>query len=144
MTEENRAKVRWLSRYQRLGQRVDERFEELAAWRSRATRMGPRLTDGPRALREGSRIEEAVERIIDIEGEIAREIDEMAAARGEIRAAVAGVEDDTLALLLEKRYLAAKTWEEIAGEMGYSTMQVWRLHQKGLESLPRGAERGFG
>ena len=35
MTEENRAKVRWLSRYQRLGQRVDERFEELAAWRSR-------------------------------------------------------------------------------------------------------------
>ena len=56
MTEENRAKVRWLSRFQRLGQRVDERFEELAAWRSRATRMGPRLTDGPRALRELSLI----------------------------------------------------------------------------------------
>lgn len=135
MTEENRAKVRWLSRYQRLGQRVDERFEEMAAWRSRATRMGPRLTDGPRALREGSRIEEAVERIIDIEGEIAQEIDEMAAAREEIRAAVAGVEDDTLALLLEKRYLAAKTWEEIAGEMGYDYRWVLRLHQRAINKV---------
>ena len=130
------ALVAWLSRYRELGRQVDLRCEELAQWRSRATRVTPSLGERPRGGGgDGSPLEVAVEHIVAIEEELGREIAQLHAARREIAGAVAAVGDSTLATLLEKRYLGGKTWEAIAEEMGYSGRHIHRLQKAALAAV---------
>lgn len=135
MTDENREKVLWLSRYQRLGKRVDKKCEELSQWRSRAEKVTSSFSDRPKGGEEGNRLEETVERIIAIEEELNREIDEMVDVRREIQAAISSLEDCTLEALMEMRYLGGKSWEEIAVAMGYSWRWTMNLHKKALSSI---------
>lgn len=133
MTEESREKVLWLSRYQRLGKRVDQKCEELSQWRSRAERVTSSFSDGPKGGEEGNRLEETVERIIAIEKELNREIDEMVDVRREIQAAISSLEDCTLEALMEMRYIGGKTWVEIADRLGFGRTNIWALHNKALK-----------
>ncbi len=45
------------------------------------------------------------------------------------------LEDSRDRVLLTLRYIDFMTWEEIANEMGYSTMQVHRLHKALLQTI---------
>ena len=37
--------------------------------------------------------------------------------------------------VLHRRYIRYMTWEDIASDMNYSTMQVWRIKKKALKKL---------
>jgi RNA polymerase sigma factor (sigma-70 family) len=37
--------------------------------------------------------------------------------------------------ILHRRYIRYMTWEEIAEDMGYSTMQIWRIKKKAIKNL---------
>jgi DNA-directed RNA polymerase specialized sigma subunit len=56
---------------------------------------------------------------------------------------ITGLDDPTLRLLLTKRYLLLKTWQQIADELGYSRIHVHRLHQKALNALTATVEDTF-
>ncbi|MBU5419982.1 DUF1492 domain-containing protein [Acetanaerobacterium sp. MSJ-12] len=135
MTDENREKVLWLSRYRKLGKRVDQKCEELSQWRSRSEKVTSSFSDGPKGGEEGNRLEETVERIIAIEEELNREIDEMVDIRKEIQAAISSLEDCTLEALMEMRYLGGRSWEEIAVALSYNYRWILRLHKKAIGKL---------
>ena len=40
-------------------------------------------------------------------------------------------------LVLSKRYLLMKSWEEIADEMNYSLSQIFRMHKEALKDISK-------
>ena len=134
-TPENEQKIRYLSRYRRLNQRIDRLLEEQSRWRERALKITPTLSQAPGGGGNGSPIERPMDKVLEIDVEINREIDEMQIARKEIRETLNQLEDENLKLLMEYRYIDGMTWEQIAVKMHYSYMQICRLHGRALKTI---------
>lgn len=134
-TPENEQKIRYLSRYRRLNQRIDRLLEEQSRWREEAMRITPVLSPVPGGGGSGSPIERPMDKVLEIDVEINREIDELQIVRQEIRAALNQLEDENLGLLMEYRYIDGLTWERIAEKMDYSRQWVFRLHGKALQKI---------
>ena len=130
----NQEKKAWLGRYRQLDQRIGQLAEEISLWRSRAQKITPSYEGQPRGGGE-DRLQSAVEMILQLEKEADREIDALVALKGEIRRAIRTVEDSTLRLLLEDRYIHGLTWEQVAERMGYGVRQIHRLHGESLSQL---------
>ena len=133
-TPENELKIRYLSRYRRLNQRIDRLLEEQSRWRERALKITPTLSQAPGGG-NGSPIERPMDKVLEIDVEINREIDELQTVRQEIRAALNQLEDENLKLLMEYRYIDGLAWEQIAVKMHYGFQWVCKLHGKALSSI---------
>lgn len=131
-TPENELKIRYLSRYRRLNQRIDRLLEEQSRWREMALKITPVLSQTPGGGESGSPIERPMDKVLEIDEEINREIDELQTVRQEIRAALNQLEDENLKLLMEYRYIDGLTWEQIAEKMDYSRQWVTSLHGTAL------------
>ena len=134
-TPENEQKIRYLSRYRRLNQRIDRLLEEQSRWRERALKITPTLSQAPGGGGNGSPIERPMDKVLEIDVEINREIDEMQIARKEIRETLNQLEDENLKLLMEYRYIDGMTWEQIAVKMHYGFQWVCKLHGRALNRL---------
>ena len=134
-TPENEQKIRYLSRYRRMSKRIDRLLEEQSRWREMALKITPVLSQAPGGGESGSPIERPMDKVLEIDEEIKREIDELRTVRQEIRAALNQLEDENLKLLMEYRYIDGLTWEQIAVKMNYSYMQICRLHGKALRTI---------
>ena len=132
---ENEQKIRYLSRYRRLNQRIDRLLEEQGRWRERAMRITPVLSPVPGGGGSGSPIERPMDKVLEIDAEINREIDELQIVRQEIRAVLNQLEDENLELLMEYRYIDGLTWEQIAVKMHYGFQWVCKLHGRALNRL---------
>ena len=132
---ENEQKIRYLSRYRRLNQRIDRLLEEQGRWRERAMRITPVLSPVPGGGGSSSPIERPMDKVLEIDVEINREIDELQIVRQEIRAALNQLEDENLKLLMEYRYIDGLTWEQIAVKMNYCWRQVCRKHGQALTQI---------
>ena len=81
---------------------------------------------------QASRVEDAVCRLIDLEGDLDKEIDRLV---DEVRLAerlIDQLEDSRHRDILRHRYLDGWSWERIAHEMNYDRSWVLRLHGEGL------------
>lgn len=134
-TPENELKIRYLSRYRRLNQRIDRLLEEQSRWREMALKITPVLSQTPGGGESGSPIERPMDKVLEIDVEINREIDELQIVRQEIRAALNQLEDESLKLLMEYRYIDGLTWEQIAVKMNYCWRQVCRKHGQALTQI---------
>ena len=74
-TPENEQKIRYLSRYRRLNQRINRLLEEQSRWREKAMRITPVLSPVPGGGGSGSPIERPMEKVIAMEGDINAAID---------------------------------------------------------------------
>lgn len=77
--------------------------------------------------------EDLIAEAVMIENELKKDIADMLQLQCEINGAVDKVPDVNCSLVLSKRYLLMKTWEQIADEMDYCVAQVYRIHKKGLD-----------
>lgn len=134
-TPENELKIRYLSRYRRLNQHIDRLLEEQSRWREMALKITPVLSQTPGGGESGSPIERPMDKVLEIDAEINREIDELQTVRQEIRAALNQLEDENLKLLMEYRYIDGLTWEQIAVKMNYCWRQVCRKHGQALTQI---------
>lgn len=134
-TEEEKQKIRYLSRYRRINARINRLLEEQGRWREIAMRTTPSMSQAPGGGGSGSPIERPMDKVLEIDAEINREIDELQIVRQEICAALNQLEDENLKLLMEYRYIDGLTWEQIAVKMNYSYMQICRLHGKALRTI---------
>lgn len=134
-TPENEQKIRYLSRYWRLNERIDRLLEEQRRWRERALKITPTLSQAPGGSESGSPIERPMDKVLEIDEKINQEIDELKTVRQEIRAALNQLEDENLKLLMEYRYIDGLTWEQIAEKMDYSRQWVTSLHGTALQKI---------
>lgn len=74
----------------------------------------------------------AIEEFSDV---LIRDITRLVYIKHEIVTKINAVEDGRSRVLLSLRYLEFKTWEQIAEEMEYSSMQVQRIHKNILKGM---------
>ncbi len=134
-TPENELKIRYLSRYRRMSKRIDRLLEEQSRWREMALKITPVLSQTPGGGESGSPIERPMDKVLEIDVEINREIDTLQTIRQEIREALNQLEDENLKLLMEYRYIDGMTWEQIAEKMDYSRQWVTSLHGMALQKI---------
>nr|DAL77428.1 MAG TPA: Protein of unknown function (DUF1492) [Caudoviricetes sp.] len=126
----------YLSQVHRLDQRIDAKIAQVASLNDLATKCTSTLTGMPRNPNRGtSAMADAVAKIVDLQAEINRDIDHLVDLKREMVAVIKAVENIEQQILLEKRYLCYRTWEQIAVDMGYSVRQLYRLHDEALENV---------
>ena len=85
--------------------------------------------------RDGSRMEDAIIKIIDLENEINQDMMKLVELKKDIIRRIKAVESAELQTILELRYLSYMRWEEIAIELGYGIDNVFRLHRNALDEI---------
>ena len=80
-------------------------------------------------------MEDVIAKIIDLESEINKDIDQLVELKANIMKLIRGVGNPEYQTLLELRYLCYKPWEQIAVDMGYSINNLFKMHRKALASL---------
>ncbi len=87
---------------------------------------------------------DAVCKIIDLQNEIASDMDRLVQIKKDIVDVIGRVEDVELRILLEQRYLCGATWEEITMNLYHNRRWIFRLHDKALDAVQKildGSER---
>lgn len=134
-TPENQKKIEYLSRYRKLGKRIEQLSTERAMWLSRACKTTQTISDMPKAKNGAQGDSSEVAQYIEIGEEITRELRNLHRLRREIRAVITTLEDDILQTLMLYRYIDGMTFEEIAVKLHYSWRQVCRKHGQALAKL---------
>lgn len=126
----------YLSQAYRLDQRINSKIEQVASLNELATKCTSTLTGMPRnPNRASSTMADAVEKIIDLQNEINRDIDRLVDLKREIVTIIKAIENPEYQTLLEKRYLCFLTWEKIAVDMGYDLRWLYRIHKRALDEI---------
>ncbi len=134
-TPENKAKIEYLERYKLLEKEVARLCDEYARWTERATVLSPTITDMPKGGGQSDPVQRAVIAMCDLGADIGKKMDTLSRVRCEIECALQSIEDGTLRLLMEYRYLNGMTWEEVAVKMNYNYRWVLRLHGRALAAM---------
>ena len=121
-----------------IDQRIRSKSEQIRTLHEIATSCSANITGMPRnPNRGGSRMADAVCKMIDLENEIARDMDRLIEVKREIVTVINAVDDVVLRTLLEKRYLCGATWEEISVDLCFNRRWTFRLHDKALEAVQK-------
>lgn len=127
----------YLNQYRTMAEKVKTKIERIEMLQAEATHITARIE----SFGSGSEISDRVGKIgASIVDECDELYDEMAKLRKkcrEIEHTISLVDDDTLQVLLEKKYILGKTWEQIAVEMNFCYRHTCRLHGIALREVDR-------
>lgn len=128
---------KYLSQIRRYDSRINAKLEERDRLKAMLTKITPTLRDDAVSGGHGSqdKLSDAVAKLIDLEAEINREIDSLVDARKSVVGTIDKVTDTQMHEVLCKRYIAFKTWEQIAFEIGKSYQWTWSIHGKALQAV---------
>lgn len=118
-----------------LQKQLECNYVEQQNLRDNAGRITPAYSLAPGGGGTGQRIENAMVKLADLETENSLDIEKLVEALAEIRRLIALVDDQTLRLILHKRYLCYQKWEVIAVDLDYDLRWVHRLHARALNCI---------
>ena len=126
----------YLNQAYRLDQRIRSKQEQIASLNDLATDCSATLTGMPRnPNRGGSRMADAVAKIVDLQNEVAADMERLVELKAEIISTIKAVDCIEYQLILEKRYISGKSWPEIAVDLGYKMRHLYKLHDDALEKI---------
>ena len=116
-----------------LDMEIDTLIEESQSIRDMATRVTSTINDMPGApLKNNDRFQDTMISLIDYERKINSRIDELVNLKQEINDVIGKLPRLEHRIVLTKRYLQRKRWEQIAVEMEYEERQVRRFKTEAL------------
>lgn len=121
----------------RLDQRINSNLEEVTALREMSLSVSsPLLTERVQTSRKcDAPFVRCLEKIIDLEEKINKEIDLLVELKKEIRGVISTVEDTDERLVLKYRYIHNYTWEQIGNELHADSRTVRRWHGSALQHV---------
>ena len=124
----------YLRQAYRLDQKINSDLEEVAALREMASSVSsPQLSERVQTSRKGDApFVRCLEKIIELEDKINKEIDLLVELKKEIRMVITTVEDTDERMVLKYRYVHNYTWEQIGNELHADARTVRRWHGKAL------------
>ena len=126
----------YLSQARYLDARINTKIKQLEALNTLATSATSVLTGMPHSPNKAtSKMADIVDKIVDLQAEINRDIDTLVDLKREIVSVIKGIENLEYQTLLEKRYLCFLPWEQIAVDMNYGIDNVFKLHKKALAQV---------
>lgn len=132
----------YLNQAYRIDQRVNSKLRQVDSLRDLATRATSTLgTEPVSGTRNVHRLEDTIDKIIDLENEINAEIDRLVDLKRDVMATISKVQDPNCLMLLELRYLSFKSWDDIAADMHFGSRWVHILHSKALSAVEKILEK---
>ena len=128
-------KKEYLLQYKDAQREVDRLINERARWIARATKVTPTYTGMPHGDSGEDRMQDAVERLSEVEKELNEKIDELVDLRRKVDVAISTIGDTRLETVLRYRYIDCMTFEKIAVEMNYCYKQICRMHGDALQKM---------
>lgn len=126
----------YLNQAYRLDQRIRSKQEQISTLNDLATSCSTSMTGIPRKPNKGgSRMADAVCKIVDLQDSIAADMQELVELKAEIIATIKAVDCIEYQLILEKRYISGKSWPEIAVDLGYKMRHLYKLHDEALAAV---------
>ena len=120
----------------RLNEEIACKIEQLDVLNALAGKTTSTLSGMPHAAgHEGSKLEDTILKIVDLQEEINADIDRLVDLKKEMMRMIALVEDKDQRLILELRYLCMATWPEIAAKLNYSSRRVQQIHDDALKKI---------
>ena len=119
-----------------LDDRINSKTQQIASLNELAAKCTTTFSDMPRNPNRGhSRVEDCVNKIIDLEDSIKKDIEKLVDLKKEIMGVIKAVPNVEYQTLLEKRYLCFITCEQIAVDMNYSMQHIHRMHSAALKEI---------
>ena len=124
----------YLSQARYLDLRINNKIRQVAMLHELATKCTSTISDMPRnPSPRQSGMADTINKIIDLESEINRNIDHLVDLKREMTAVIRSVEDSQCQMVLEMRYICLRTWEQIAQDLNCGINNVFKLHKKALK-----------
>lgn len=127
----------WLEQVRKLDQLIDAKLAEREKLIAMATDISPRPLDGMPFSNTGmvsKKVENAVINLIMLAGEIDKLVDKYVDYKQEVVKTLEKLPEKEYGVL-HRHYIRYMTWEEVAEDMGYSTVQVWRIKKNAFKIL---------
>ena len=124
----------YLEQAYKLDLRINSKLEQLESLRSLTQKVTASYDYQPVSHTHNvSSLEDSILRLIDAEKELNAAIDALVDLKVKIAASIACVENLYYQILLEKRYISFRSWEEIAVDLRCSVRWVHTLHGRALQ-----------
>ena len=125
----------YLKELKRLDTCINQKMQEKAALYT--STIGAARTDNDRVQTSGTgdTMPDLIQRIIDLEAEIDKEIDNFVSKKHKIINQIQALANETYISLLYKRYVEFKRLEEVAVEMNYTYQYIVELHGHALKQF---------
>lgn len=131
----NQEKIKWLSQYRDVVKETMRLVREKEEWRSLAEKITPSYSFEPKTQSVTSKVETGAENIVEIDKQLQEQIAKRVRLRLEIAKVIYNLGSEKYRYLLSSRYIDGKKWEQIALDMNYSVMQIWRMHGEALNLI---------
>lgn len=127
---------RYLQQIRTLDIRIDTKLNELEHLKEMVMKVTPTLT-GMTISGTGSqdKLGDAVSRIVDLENELNRIINEYVDTKRDVSSVLDKVKDADQLQVLHKRYVQYKKWETIAIELGMTVRNITYIHGSALKTV---------
>ena len=127
----------YLRQAYRLDQKISSDLEEVASLREMSASVSsPQSTERVQTSKNtDAPFVRALEKIIDLEEHINKEVELLMELKKEIRVVITTVEDTDERMVLKYRYVHNYTWEQIGNELHADARTVRRWHGKALQHV---------
>ena len=126
----------YLSQARYLDARINTKIKQLEALNTLATSATSVLTGMPHSPNKAtSKMADIVDKIVDLQAEINRDIDALVDLKSEMRSKLEMVPAEDYKAILEMRYLCFMSWEQIASNLGLSVPYTYKLHDRALKGF---------
>lgn len=126
----------YLSQARYLDARINTKIKQLEALNTLATSATSVLTGMPHSPNKAtSKMADIVDKIVDLQAEINRDIDALVDLKGAMRSKLEMVPAEDYKAILEMRYLCFMSWEQIASNLGLSVPYTYKLHDRALKGF---------
>ena len=128
-------KLAYLRGYRQQEHHIDALLAEAERWRSRAKAMTAHY--GAAGGKGGSAgFPGAVEKVLELEGQIEQEIDAIMTQRQIIGLAIQSLRDQRYQDVLSLHYQAGLSIQKVAEKLHYEEKYVYKLRRKAIKALP--------
>ena len=115
--------------------KLEEQIQELDDLMSHIT---PEMSsDRVQSSHPPDKLGQLVAKKVDLETQLMGEIDMALDAMNEIEAVIDQVPSVGYQMILQKKYIEGKTWEQVAEEVCYSSPWIWVLHKRALAEVDK-------
>jgi len=126
----------YLEQAYRLDQRIQSKQEQIQSLNDLATRCTASMTGMPHNPNRGSsQMADTIGKIIDLQNLIAADMEALVDLKADLVATIKAVDSIDHQLILEKRYITGKSWQEIAVDLGYKMRRMYDIHEEALRKI---------
>ena len=127
----------WLEQVKKLDELITAKLAERQRYIDMATDISPKMPDGMPFNNTGmtsKKLENAVLSLIELERQLDKIIDRYVDYKQTVVSTLEKLPEKEYGVL-HRHYIRFMTWEQVAEDMGYSTVQIWRIKKNGLKIL---------